>query len=132
MPVQQRPESAPRRPQIVQTKPLFQTTTRKAEELTEPPGGREAVTRNPADQGNAGFLATFAIMPLKSVRGWPTDMGVLAARPAAFAVFAIYGAAWITFGDGLEWHSLATLATWGMTLVIQRAEHRDTQLSVVR
>ena len=66
-------------------------------------------------------------MPLKSVRGWLTDTGVLAARPAAFAVFAIYGAAWITFGDGLEWHSLATLATWGMTLVIQRAEHRDTQ-----
>jgi len=30
-------------------------------------------------------------------------------------------------GDGLEWHSLATLATWGMTLLIQRAEHRDTQ-----
>jgi low affinity Fe/Cu permease len=31
------------------------------------------------------------------------------------------------FGNGLEWHSLATLSTWGMTLVIQRAEHRDTQ-----
>jgi low affinity Fe/Cu permease len=30
-------------------------------------------------------------------------------------------------GNGLEWHSFATLATWGMTLVIQRAEHRDTQ-----
>jgi len=25
------------------------------------------------------------------------------------------------------WHMVATLATWGMTLVIQRAEHRDTQ-----
>jgi low affinity Fe/Cu permease len=66
-------------------------------------------------------------MPLKSFRGWLTEMGVLTARPAAFAVFAIYSAAWITFGNGLEWHSLATLATWGMTLVIQRAEHRDTQ-----
>ncbi|CUU17996.1 hypothetical protein CDS [Bradyrhizobium sp.] len=30
-------------------------------------------------------------------------------------------------GSGLEWHSIATLATWGMTLLIQRAEHRDTQ-----
>ncbi|MET4215884.1 MULTISPECIES: low affinity iron permease family protein [unclassified Bradyrhizobium] len=30
-------------------------------------------------------------------------------------------------GNGLEWHSFATLATWGMTLVIQRTEHRDTQ-----
>jgi low affinity Fe/Cu permease len=27
----------------------------------------------------------------------------------------------------LEWHSVATLATWAMTLFIQRAEHRDTQ-----
>jgi low affinity Fe/Cu permease len=27
----------------------------------------------------------------------------------------------------LEWHSAATLATWAMTLFIQRAEHRDTQ-----
>ncbi|MHC2576781.1 hypothetical protein ACVI1J_001500 [Bradyrhizobium diazoefficiens] len=34
---------------------------------------------------------------------------------------------WIIFGDGLKWYSLATLATSGMTLVIQRAEHRDTQ-----
>ncbi|MEA2882675.1 MAG: hypothetical protein QOH32_1931 [Bradyrhizobium sp.] len=30
-------------------------------------------------------------------------------------------------GDGLKWHSIAVMATWGMTLVIQRAEHRDTQ-----
>ncbi|WP_349253782.1 low affinity iron permease family protein [Bradyrhizobium sp. CB82] len=33
----------------------------------------------------------------------------------------------IALCNGLEWHSLATLTTWGMTLVIQRAEHRDTQ-----
>jgi hypothetical protein len=29
--------------------------------------------------------------------------------------------------ETFEWHAVATLATWGMTLVIQRAEHRDTQ-----
>jgi low affinity Fe/Cu permease len=29
--------------------------------------------------------------------------------------------------DELNWHSVATLATWLMTLFIQRAEHRDTQ-----
>jgi low affinity Fe/Cu permease len=63
----------------------------------------------------------------KNVRRWLTQMGVLASHPAAFAVFLLYGCAWIVFGNGLEWHSLATLATWGMTLVIQRAEHRDTQ-----
>ncbi|WP_027577093.1 low affinity iron permease family protein [Bradyrhizobium sp. WSM1743] len=66
-------------------------------------------------------------MALKQVRGWLTNIGVLVARPAAFVVFMVYGALWISFGNGLEWHSLATLATWGMTLLIQRAENRDTQ-----
>jgi low affinity Fe/Cu permease len=64
---------------------------------------------------------------MENVRRWLTEMGVLASRPAAFAVFLLYAFSWIVFGNGLEWHSLATLATWGMTLVIQRAEHRDTQ-----
>jgi len=77
--------------------------------------------------GTTHYLAAFPFMPPENVRSWLTEMGVLAARPAAFGLFAIYGVLWITFGDGLEWHSLATLATWGMTLVIQRAEHRDTQ-----
>ena len=61
-------------------------------------------------------------MALKNARGWLTHLGVVAARPGAFVVFVIYGAAWIFLGDGLKWHSIATLATWGMTLVI-----RDTQ-----
>src|SRR5215210_7144498 len=66
-------------------------------------------------------------MASKRAREWLTDIGVLTARPAAFAIFALYAVAWIVFGNGLEWHSFATLATWGMTLVIERAEHRDTQ-----
>jgi low affinity Fe/Cu permease len=61
------------------------------------------------------------------VRSWLTNLGVLTARPIAFAIFGLYVIAWITFGSGLEWHSIATVATWGMTLVIQRAEHRDAQ-----
>ncbi len=72
-------------------------------------------------------MRTFARMSLKDLRGWLTDLGVLAARPAAFVIFAIYALAWIVLGDGLHWHSIAMLATWGMTLVIQRAEYRDTQ-----
>ena len=67
------------------------------------------------------------VMTLKRVRSWLTEAGVFAARPAAFAVFVAYGVLWIAIGDGLRWHALATLATWGMTLLIQRAEHRDTQ-----
>lgn len=26
----------------------------------------------------------------------------------------------------LDWHAVATVATWFMTLIMQRAEHRDT------
>ncbi|MCK1423577.1 low affinity iron permease family protein [Bradyrhizobium sp. 180] len=66
-------------------------------------------------------------MAPSEVRAWLTNIGVLAARPGAFAVFLLYAALWIIFGNGRDWHSLATLATWGMTLVIQRAGHRDTQ-----
>ncbi|WP_371260742.1 low affinity iron permease family protein [Bradyrhizobium sp. WSM2793] len=66
-------------------------------------------------------------LALQKVRGWLTDLGVLASRPAAFAIVAVYRLLWTFVGRGLGWHDLATLSTWGMTLVIQRAEHRDTQ-----
>jgi low affinity Fe/Cu permease len=66
-------------------------------------------------------------MALKMVRGWLTQIGVLTSRPVAFAIFVAYATAWLVLGDGLKWHSIAVMATWGMTLVIQRAEHRDTQ-----
>jgi low affinity Fe/Cu permease len=43
-------------------------------------------------------------------------------------VVVVYASLWFVFDRGtLEWHSVATLATWLMTLVIQRSEHRDTQ-----
>jgi len=29
--------------------------------------------------------------------------------------------------ETLDWHGIATLVSWAMTLFIQRAEHRDTQ-----
>jgi low affinity Fe/Cu permease len=29
--------------------------------------------------------------------------------------------------SSLDWHAIATVATWLMTLIIQRAENRDTQ-----
>jgi len=57
-----------------------------------------------------------------------TSLGELTARPIAFVLFAIYAGCWIVFSPcTLEWHGVATLATWFMTLLIQRAEHRDTQ-----
>ena len=57
-----------------------------------------------------------------------TRLGVYTANPLAFLVLIVYAALWIVFKpETFEWHAVATLATWAMTLVIQRAEHRDTQ-----
>jgi low affinity Fe/Cu permease len=57
-----------------------------------------------------------------------TALGVWTASPWAFLLFAVYALSWAAFGaQELEWHEVATLATWLMTLCIQRAEHRDTQ-----
>jgi low affinity Fe/Cu permease len=57
-----------------------------------------------------------------------TALGVWTASPWAFLLFAAYVVCWVTIGtQELRWHEAATLATWLMTLCIQRAEHRDTQ-----
>jgi low affinity Fe/Cu permease len=62
------------------------------------------------------------------IRHWLTRMGVWTAAPAAFLMVPIYGALWLIFErDTFNWHAGAVLATWLMTLVIQRAEYRDTQ-----
>src|SRR6187200_364091 len=63
-----------------------------------------------------------------SLRHWLTQLGVKVASPAAFLMVPLYGAAWIIFyRESFTWASIATLATWFMTLLIQRAAHRDTQ-----
>jgi low affinity Fe/Cu permease len=50
------------------------------------------------------------------------------AHPAAFFVLTCYVGAWLVFNPkSFDWQSVATVATWLMTLFIQRAEHRDTQ-----
>jgi low affinity Fe/Cu permease len=57
-----------------------------------------------------------------------TRLGVYAASPIAFGVLLAYAALWFSFERStFDWHAIATLATWFMTLVIQRAEHRDNQ-----
>ena len=43
-------------------------------------------------------------------------------------VVGLYVAVWIIFDPrSFGWQGAATVATWVMTLFIQRAEHRDTQ-----
>ena len=57
-----------------------------------------------------------------------TQFGTLTAHPAAFLVVLVYALLWAIFEpERLDWHGVATLATWVMTLFIQRAEYRDTQ-----
>ncbi len=57
-----------------------------------------------------------------------TTLGVSTSHPAAFVVVFIYVGAWLAVSPAsFDWHAVATVATWLMTLIIQRAEHRDTQ-----
>ncbi|TGQ32512.1 MULTISPECIES: low affinity iron permease family protein [unclassified Mesorhizobium] len=62
------------------------------------------------------------------IRSTITYIGTLTSRPQAFLVFLAYIVLWLTFDlRSVDWHAIATMATWAMTLFIQRAEHRDTQ-----
>jgi low affinity Fe/Cu permease len=62
------------------------------------------------------------------IRRHLTRFGVLTTHPAAFAIVAVYALLWFIFQrHTFDWHAVATLATWLMTLVISRSEHRDTQ-----
>ena len=57
-----------------------------------------------------------------------TQLGVFTAHPAAFALVGVYVIIWLVFDrENFNWYAVATIATWFMTLVIQRSEHRDTQ-----
>lgn len=61
-------------------------------------------------------------------RSWLTHLGTFFARPGAFLIVLLYAVLWLIFErETFDWHGVATLATWMMTLFIQRAEHRDTQ-----
>jgi len=63
-----------------------------------------------------------------AIRHALTTLGVWTSHPLAFLMVPIYGVLWFIFGrSSFDWHGGALLATWFMTLVIQRAEHRDTQ-----
>ena len=57
-----------------------------------------------------------------------TQLGVLAGHPLAFLIVFAYSVAWLVFEPNtFDWHGIATIAVWIMTLLIQRAENRDTQ-----
>ena len=67
-------------------------------------------------------------MDRHSLQNGLTKLGVLSGHPVAFAIVGIYALSWVIFKpESLDFHGVATLITWLMTLFIQRAEHRDTQ-----
>ncbi|MFC3068186.1 low affinity iron permease family protein [Phenylobacterium soli] len=67
-------------------------------------------------------------MPKRALQRGLTELGVMSGHPVAFAILGLYTVAWVVFDrESLDFHGLATLVTWTMTLFIQRAEHRDTQ-----
>lgn len=63
-----------------------------------------------------------------AIRHFLTRAGELTYHPSAFVVLGAYVVGWLIFDrQSFDAHGIATVATWLMTLFIQRAEHRDTQ-----
>ena len=57
-----------------------------------------------------------------------TRAGMLLSHPTAFLIVVCYVGIWLVFNPKtFDRQAVATVATWVMTLFIQRAEHRDTQ-----
>jgi low affinity Fe/Cu permease len=74
------------------------------------------------------LLQRDTLLGMPTYRSWLTRLGVATSHPLAFVIVGIYVAAWIILNPrSFDWQGAATVATWVMTLFIQRAEHRDTQ-----
>jgi low affinity Fe/Cu permease len=83
--------------------------------------GKSAAARETADLNQHG--AALAEPPK---RHWTTHVGQAAGHPAAFLVVILYAVLWVTFDRAtFDWNAVATLAVFGMTLFIQRANRRD-------
>src|SRR4029434_6873178 len=67
-------------------------------------------------------------MLVQTIRQSLTTLGVLTAHPLALGIVGAYAALWLIFRpQTFDWHAVAVLASWFVTLLIQRAEQRDTQ-----
>jgi len=76
-------------------------------------------------------ISAFEMMmmtPDRPIGSFLTRLGTWTASPVAFGIVVAYALLWLIFDrQSLDWHAVAALAIWLMTLFIQRAEHRDTQ-----
>jgi len=60
-------------------------------------------------------------------RHWTTTLGQAASQPGAFLIVIAYGIVWIIFDrSSFDFHAVATLVVWIMTLFIERSGRRDT------
>jgi low affinity Fe/Cu permease len=58
---------------------------------------------------------------------WTSLVGQITGHPVAFVAVVLYAGAWLVFDRAhFDFNALATLAVWIMTLMIQRANRRDT------
>jgi low affinity Fe/Cu permease len=68
-------------------------------------------------------------LEVNGLRGlqWTSFVGQAIGHPAAFVTVFVYACAWFILGRGnFDFNAVATLAVWIMTLLIQRANRRDT------
>lgn len=78
--------------------------------------------------GTGPRSASFESMAKQQIGELLTAIGTSTSRPSAFLILGAFTVSWVIFErETLDWHGVATLVTWAMTLLIQRAEHRDTQ-----
>lgn len=76
-------------------------------------------------QGDGDCRMERSIVNAKS--HWTTKIGQATGHPAAFVVVIVYAVLWVVFDRSrFDWNAVATLAVWIMTLLIQRANRRDT------
>src|ERR1700761_6479997 len=65
---------------------------------------------------------------LDALRRALTRFGEFTTHPTAFAIVVAFAIAWLIFSpETFGWAAIATLATWMMTLFINRTGYRDTQ-----
>ncbi|MCZ4092438.1 low affinity iron permease family protein [Sinorhizobium psoraleae] len=85
------------------------------------------VSGNDLSEPKAGLAVWFSMIE-DPIRRSLSALAAATARPQAFLVVIAYGALWlIPEPETFDLHGLATLVVWVMTLIIQRAEHGDTQ-----
>ncbi len=87
----------------------------------KPPSRKRAGPRNKSSPEPIG------ISPGWRGLQWTSLVGQVTGHPAALAVVLCFAVLWLVFDrQHFDFNAVATLAVWIMTLMIQRANRRDT------